>query len=190
MQLEQLRAAAGNAAFLLQGYAHVRRMQNRHRALALRQLADRARNILVQLISHRLALVLLVHHLSQNDKTMLHIVIGFQAQHNDRDIIRFQCMQIALVHALISNDQVRLQLHDFFYVNIKNKANLGSVLRKLRHLAQLRLGATNNLAVHSLHQLQKRRRQDNNSFGDFLQRDYTLIVIGDFCCSAHTSSIS
>ena len=84
---------------------------------------------------------------------MLNILIGFQIQHNNWNIVGFQCMQITLVHALVSNYQIRLQLHNFFYIDIKDKAYLGSILGKSGHLTYLCFGTPDNLAVYSLHQL-------------------------------------
>ena len=97
-------------------------------------------------------------------------------------------MQITLVHALVSNYQIRLQLHDFFYIDIKDKAYLGSILGKSGHLAYLCFGTPDNLAVYSLHQLQEGRGQDNNSFRNLLYGNNTLVIIGNFDCAARTGT--
>ena len=161
-------------------------MQNRYAALAFRQLAYGSIDVLIKVCHNLLRLVILTHYLAYGKHAVLNILIGFQIQHNNGNIVGFQGMQITLVHALVSNYQIRLQLHDFFYVNIKDKAYLGSILGKSRHLAYLCFGTADNLAVDSLHQLQKGRGQDNDSFRNLLQGNNTLVIIGNFYCAART----
>ena len=128
-------------------------MQNRYAALAFRQLADGSINILIKACHNLLRLIILTHYFANGEHAVLNILIGFQIQHNNWNIVGFQGMQITLVHALVSNYQIRLQLHDFFYIDIKDKAYLGSILGKSGHLAYLCFGTADNLAVYCLHQL-------------------------------------
>ena len=136
------------------------------------------------MLVYLLCLIILTHYFANGEHAVLNILIGFQIQHNNWNIVGFQCMQITLVHALVSNYQIRLQLHDFFYIDIKDKAYLGSILGKSGHLAYLCFGTADNLAIYCLHQLQEGRGQDNNSFGHLFQGNNTLVIIGDFYCGA------
>ena len=119
----------------------------------LRQLAYCSINILIKACHNLLRLGVLTHNLTYGKHAVLNILIGFQIQHYYRNIVGFKGMQIALVHALVGNNYIRLQLNNFFYIDIENKANLSSILRKIRNLAHLCFGTADNLAVYSLHQL-------------------------------------
>ena len=132
-------------------------MQNRYATLAFRQLAYCSIDVFIEACHNLLRLIILAHYFANGKHAVLNILIGFQIQHNNGNIVGFQGMQITLVHALVSNYQIRLQLHDFFYIDIKDKAYLGSILGKSGHLAYLCFGTADNLAVDSLHQLQEGR---------------------------------